>query len=406
MKGIPMRRAGLSVASAVIALAFLVGCADTASREAAPAESAEAVESPSPADGEDAAQDESDEITVDEAALQALTEEELEPPEGERAEGLYRSTRVCFRNEDEVGAWRNYVTWRKYDTKQDANPVFGEQVCAEGTFVTGADVEGAFHLVTQDRSSELVVNVSGTNYFDDEPELELNAPGVSTRDSYREDQSRTFIAQSAGNPRRVIEVKRLADTKWVEFVITARSTRTCDPNGGCAIGDTGPGGGVVVYDAGTTKSWGRYLEVAPIGWSGAADDPQVTWCPASAAGYGTNIGTKREIGDGKANTAAIVSACGTDTAAGRAAAYRGGEKSDWFLPSMGELNQVWQERNSNPVLMPDGARYWTSSQAEVDNQYAIKAAIELTNGNFNEGGAGFYRALMENQRHVRPMRAF
>lgn len=402
-----MRRVRVSVASAVVAMAFVAGCANTDSREAAPAESSvTATESPSPEVAEEAVQDDAAEIAMDDAALEALTEEELAPPEGERAQGLYRSTRVCFRNEDEVGAWRNYVTWQKYDTKQDSNPVFGEQVCAEGTFVTGADVKGAFHLVTADRSSELVVNVAGTNYFDDDPEIELSAPGVSTRDAYRENETRTFIAQAAGNPRRVIEVKRLNDTKWVEFVVTARSTRTCDPNGACAIGDTGPGGGIVVYDAGTTKPWGRYLEAAPIGWSGAADDPQVTWCPANSPKYGTNIGTTREIGDGKANTAAIISACGSDTAAGRAAAYRGGGKSDWFLPSMGELNQVWQERNSNPVLMPDGARYWTSSQAEVDSQYAIKAAIELTNGNFDEGGAGFYRALMENQRHIRPMRAF
>lgn len=340
------------------------------------------------------------------AASEAATAEPLENPEGERVKGLYRSTRVCFKNEDEIGLWRNYVLWEKFDTRQDTNPAFGEKVCAEGTFVTGADVKGSMHLVNQDRSNEIVVKFSGTNYVDDEPELTLDGPGLSASDSYDENEQRSFWTQAPGTPRRILEVKRLPDSKWIELQITARSSRTCKPDGPCGVGDTGPGGGIVVYDAGSKQAWGRYLEVAPVGWAGSAADPQKAWCPASSSMYGTNIGTSRDLGDGKSNTAAIIKACGTETSAGIAAAYRGGGKSDWFLPSMNELYQVWSERTSNPTFLQDSVNYWTSSQAETDIPGAAKMAIELSNADWDENEGPFFRAQMSSERHIRPMRAF
>lgn len=401
-----MKIARLGMASAIATVALLAGCANADTREAALVETSasdiEASEMPSPEESES-----TDELATDvESASEDLTAEPIENPEGERAQGLYRSTRICFQNQDEVGLWRNYVTWWKYDTKQDGNPALGEKVCAEGTFVTGDDVEGAIHLVNQDRSNEIVVKFGGVNYFDDEPQLELNSPGVASREEYLEGQGRIFFTQGPNSARRVLEVKRLKDTKWIEFQITARSARACAPADQCAVGDVGPGGGLVVYDAGSSKPWGRYLEVAPLGWAGSTSDPTKLWCPSSSSKLGSDIGTAREIGAGKANTAAIIEACGTDTAAGFAAAYRGGGKSDWFLPSMNELYQVWQQRSSNPAFLQQDTNYWTSSQAEVNIPAALKMAIELSNADWDESSGPFFRAEMQRDRHIRPMRAF
>ncbi len=123
---------------------------------------------------------------------------------------------------------------------------------------------------------------------------------------------------------------------------------TCPGNGKCEIGNIGPGGGIVFYVAPAPQSWGQYLEVAPATWNGRSTDPTAPWCDVtdvSLVSKVTDPKLKRligdEIGKGSGNTQLMTAYCKSG-AANLASAYRGGGKSDWFLPSKDELNQLCQ----------------------------------------------------------------
>jgi hypothetical protein len=143
---------------------------------------------------------------------------------------------------------------------------------------------------------------------------------------------------------------------------TAANAAVCDGvSVPCAIGDTGPGGGTVFYDAGSRQSWGRYLEAAPAKWA-KGDNGYHLWCGESQKGYDRKLATSTRIGTGLANTRLIIRFCGKDNAAGAAAGYRGGGKTDWFLPSKGELNQLFIQRKVVGGF-PGEQELWSSSQA-------------------------------------------
>jgi hypothetical protein len=125
--------------------------------------------------------------------------------------------------------------------------------------------------------------------------------------------------------------------------IDVNLSEICAVGDTCKIGNTGPGGGIVFYDAGSQQSWGRYLEVAPNGWSGGKYDPNPDWCTWKnnqtnvITRFLENLGT--EIGTGLENTNYISTFC-SEGAAPLAKSYSGGGKNDWFLPSKDELNEL------------------------------------------------------------------
>ena len=158
-----------------------------------------------------------------------------------------------------------------------------------------------------------------------------------------------------------------------------------------ALGDVGPGGGLVFLISG-----GLTYEMAPKTWSGGASDPTIAWCNVT----GTNIAGATSNSDGSTNTTAMQAAC-TSGAAVSARAYAGGGQSDWFLPSRDELNAMYNYKGSIVDTATYGfvgdvsAAYWTSTQYDATNAWTRA----LSNGSeyvFSKGST----------KYVRPVRAF
>ena len=120
-----------------------------------------------------------------------------------------------------------------------------------------------------------------------------------------------------------------------------------------AVGETGPGGGIVFYvqaAGGTFTSTGsdcnttcKYLEVAPNTWSGGAADPTIIWQAAPSNGAIPAPGSAGlAIGSGYRNSATVVAWLGNDSshANGAARRYSANGLTDWYLPARDELNQL------------------------------------------------------------------
>jgi hypothetical protein len=159
------------------------------------------------------------------------------------------------------------------------------------------------------------------------------------------------------------------------------------------LGDTGPGGGKIFYysaegftmtDDSTTC---HYLEAAP-----ANMPAQLAW---ASSGYDkTDIpGTGEAIGTGRKNTALILAKNGNAPAAKACNDYSNGEKTDWFLPSKDELNQLYINRAS--VGNMTNSVYWSSSQYDAQSSWIQFFSEESQH--YNNKSQSFY---------IRAIRAF
>ncbi len=142
-----------------------------------------------------------------------------------------------------------------------------------------------------------------------------------------------------------------------------RATLSCAKGGFCVVGDVGPGRGRVFYSAKRAQPWGRYLEAASSTWDSRNGDPNLAWCQIVDAPIPGTQGTA--IGTGAANTNAMLTTC-TSGAATAARAYRGGGKSDWYLPARDELRVMFLRKEMLKNFQLHG--YWSSSQ--VDDRFA------------------------------------
>jgi hypothetical protein len=184
------------------------------------------------------------------------------------------------------------------------------------------------------------------------------------------------------------------------------------------VGNTGPGGGIVFYVNEANATGGRYMEAA------TADLSSIRWTTDAAKCYASgglaianqdcqrnNLypGTVGEqtastaaslpVGMGAANTTAIIarmnagSVATNDYAAGLARAYTGGGKTDWFLPSKDELNQLYLQKTVVGGFA--AADYCSSSQNSATNAW-FQGFVNGYQGSDNK-----YATFS-----VRPVRAF
>jgi hypothetical protein len=158
-------------------------------------------------------------------------------------------------------------------------------------------------------------------------------------------------------------------------------TRLCNSDCGALyyeLGDTGPGGGKIFYVSTTgftvqmvnsaQNYTAYYLEAAP-------DDMETTlaWASTAPTDYSetdipdTDI-ERSVIGPGRKNTALILAIDANAPAAKACNDYSNNGKTDWFLPSLGELKQLFENSTSvgNLKMTVDNVNYthnyWSSSQ--------------------------------------------
>ena len=166
----------------------------------------------------------------------------------------------------------------------------------------------------------------------------LNGSG-GRGDVYRQDENNVF-----GSPF----VFRGFET---EEIVDANAQQTF------AIGDTGPGGGIVFSVSADGTSG---LEAAPEDQSNA-----VQWCNSFTDITGVeNLGFDLTISDpnsGAVNTPLIIDICGNSSAAGVAAAYEWPNgQTDGFLPNREELDLLFNQRTVVGGFAGD--IYWSSSE--------------------------------------------
>ena len=221
------------------------------------------------------------------------------------------------------------------------------------------------------------------------------------------------------------------------------------------VGDIGPAGGYIFYDRGYYENGWRYLEAAPADMkvingvptvdatseaykNATVDDQYVlfgyyrktndgadlfvngteTWQPTDCTGSG--------IGDGIRNTQLLLDAMGesayvvqqyamTGDKTAKSSAYAAklvdqltytvGDKtySDWFIPSLGELNQMYQQLYLNE-LGGFGDFTYTSSSESNETDHAQKPdqmkAMSFSTGKFDQV------VFRGNGNRIRPARAF
>ncbi len=169
-----------------------------------------------------------------------------------------------------------------------------------------------------------------------------------------------------------------------------------------SLRDRGPAGGWIFYINPNYKTDGwRYLEAAPVDQNGGI---RLDWGTNPLAVQGAD---GLAIGTGKQNTIDIKAGDSfLNKAADICVNYRGGDYSDWFLPSRDELQAIWWnlisdhssansgrgQPYSGSVGNFNGDYYWSSSEATLNNA-CLQRFDDGTPNTLSKSSARYVRAV-------------
>jgi hypothetical protein len=174
------------------------------------------------------------------------------------------------------------------------------------------------------------------------------------------------------NPTTTLTGLVASDTQSA-ITITYKRALSCAEGGLCNLGDTGPGGGIIFYDAGSNQSWGRYIEATPIDWylnsKGGSGSDQFKWCTPGTYFFNASGGTiplTDAIGFGRSNRFQMSRMCFTDdvtNAVGYLNTTGWNGRYDWFLPTLSEMDAL--NNYANGALTQKA--YWVSADTSTSN---------------------------------------
>ena len=186
---------------------------------------------------------------------------------------------------------------------------------------------------------------------------------------------------------------------------------SCATGGGCKLGDTGPGGGIVVFDALSKMDWGQYIEMARKGWYAFNEGTNASIDPKGNFNCGQSyLGTKNQMGSGKSNTQTWLAACSNPfpskfpPAVHLVDTYNKSPQSptdDWVLPTPYELSQI-ERMNSSLSNLELPTTIATSFEKTPTDIFAYTFGFSQT----QPCDQGCTSTVLSSNSFVRPIRYF